>query len=127
MAMVSWLMRQRSRSMRDLVGQPVPAWHPSNWVSRSVVRARTAERGRGGIGFPPTAPVLCFLNAEEGTKEVDDEGVPPVSQRGEKVMTSGLLGHACEATSASRPARQEGELGQQLEHAGFGGELGLLR
>ena len=33
---------------------------------------------------PPTVPVLCFLKAEEGTKEGDDEGVSPVSQRGER-------------------------------------------
>ena len=55
--------------------------------------------------------MLCFLNAEEGTKEGDDKGVPPVSQRGEEVMTSGLLGHACEAMSASRPARLGGRAG----------------
>ena len=82
--------------MRDPIGQPVPVWHPSNWISRSVVRARTADRGRGGIEFPPLppmAPVLCLLNAEEGAKEGDDKGVPLVSQRGEEVTTSGLLGH----------------------------------
>ena len=91
MAMASWFARQRSRTVRDPVGQPMPAWHPSNGASRSVVGARTAERGRGGIEFSPTAPVLYFSNAEEGTKEGDDEGVPSVSQRGEKVMSSGLL------------------------------------
>ena len=57
------------------------------------------------------APVLCFLNAEEGTKEGDDKGVPPVNQCGEKVMPSGLLGHACEAMSACRPARPGGQAG----------------
>jgi len=110
-AMVSWLAWQRSRTVHDPVEQPMPAWHPSHGVSRSVVRAQTADRGRGGIEFPPfppTAPVLCLLNAEEGAKEGDDKGVPPVSQHGKEVMTSGLLGHACEATSASRPARPGG-------------------
>ena len=89
-AMVSWLAWQRSRTVHDPVEQPMPAWHPSHGVSRSVVRARTVERGRGGIGFPPTAPVLCFLNAEEGTKEGDDEGVPPVSQHGERRRCGGV-------------------------------------
>ena len=55
--------------------------------------------------------MLYFPKAEEGTKEGDDKGVPPISQRGEEVMTSGLLGHACEATSASRPARPGGRAG----------------
>ena len=49
------------------------------------------------------------VKAEEarGTWERDDEGVPPISQHGEEVTTSG-------------------ELGQQLEHTGSGGELDLL-
>ena len=68
------------------------------------------------------APVLCFLNAEEGTKEGDDKGVPPVSQRGEEVMTSGLLGHACEATSASRPARPGGRPGPAVGARGVWGQ-----
>ena len=78
MAMASWLAWQRSCTVHDPIGQPVPAWHPSHGVSRSVVR------------------VLYFLNAEEGTKEGDDDGVPPVSQHGERRrrgMRAGCVGH----------------------------------
>ena len=97
--------RQWSCTVRDPVGQPVPAWHPSNGLSRSVVRPRTADRDRGGIGFsPPMVPVLCFLKAEEGTKEGDDEEVPPVSQRRERRRRGGVRLAAWAARGRARPA-----------------------
>ena len=82
------------------------------------------EEPRRHSDFPPTAHVLCFLDAEEGTREGDDEGVPPVSQRGERQwrgMRAGCVGRAWlgQATRVRPRALagqrgREGELGQQL-------------
>ena len=69
-------------------------------------------------------PVLYFLKAEEETKEGDDEGVPPVSQRGERRrrgMQAGYVGRARSGLATRvRPRAlagqrgREGELSQQL-------------
>ena len=62
--------RQRSCTVRDPVGQPVPAWYPSNGLSRSVVRARMADRDRGGIGFffPPRYRCSVFRRQRRGPR-----------------------------------------------------------
>jgi len=79
-------------------------------------------------------PVLYFSKAEEGTKEGDDEGVPPISQRGERRwrgMRAGCVGHARSGQATHvRPRAlagqrgREGELGQQLGARGVWGRAG---
>ena len=51
--------RQRSCTVRDPIGQPVPAWHPSNGASWSVVRHGRRRGVEVASDLSPTASALC--------------------------------------------------------------------
>ena len=137
MAMAVAGARQWSCIVRDPVGQPVPAWRPSTGFAVGC-EARTADRGRGGVRFFPRHPCSVFRSQRKGIKEGGDSGGPFVSETGENDGGKGRAGWLRGPRVVGPDLRvrprvlagqrgREGELGQQLEHAGSGGELGLLR
>jgi hypothetical protein len=76
-------VRQWSCILRDPIGQPVPAWYPSNGFTGGR-EAWTTEKGAGAWDPSYGFRTLLLPETEEGTKEGDDAGGPPASQRGEE-------------------------------------------
>ena len=132
MAMAVAGARQWSCIVRDPVGQPVPAWHPSNGALWLVVRHGRQRGAEAASDLSPTTSTLCSQDAEEGTKDGDDEEVPPVSQRRERRRRGGVRLAAWAARGRARPAcgcvgqrSRDGELGR-LVVEGRLGQLGCL-